>query len=151
MQTISDIIEQFLLEAFDDNNEIELSRNELAEHFKCVPSQINYVLSTRFTLERGYIIDSQRGGGGYVKIYRIDIDDDFKDLIFERIGESIDYVTANGILENLCSNDVLSLEQKHCIESAISPKALKSPFKIENEIRANILRNVLTMIYKEKE
>jgi len=151
MQTISDIIEQFLLEAFDDQKEIELSRNELAEHFKCVPSQINYVLSTRFTLEKGYVIDSQRGGGGYVKIYRIEIDDDFKDLIFEKIGDSIDYVSASGILNTLCSNDVLSEEQKCCLDSAISVKSLKNPFRIEDEIRARILKNALTMIYKEKE
>ena len=150
MQKISDIIEQFLLEAFDDRKEIELSRNELAEHFKCVPSQINYVLSTRFTLEKGYIIDSQRGGGGYVKIHRIEIDDNFKNLIFEKIGNNIDYVTARGILETLCSNDVLSLEQMECIQNAISPKSLKNPFRIEDEIRANILKNVLTMLYKEK-
>lgn len=151
MQTISDIIEQFLLEAFDDHKEIELSRNELAEYFKCVPSQINYVLSTRFTLEKGYVIDSQRGGGGYVKIYRIEIDDDFKDLIFEKIGDSIDYVSASGILNTLCSNDILSEEQKRCLDSAISVKSLKNPFRIEDEIRARILKNALTMIYKEKE
>lgn len=151
MQTISDIIEQFLLEAFDDHKEIELSRNELAEHFKCVPSQINYVLSTRFTLEKGYVIDSQRGGGGYVKIHRIQIDDDFKDLIFEKIGDSIDFVTASGILETLCSNGFLSEEQKCCLKSAISVKSLKNPFRIEDEIRARILKNTLTMIYDEKE
>lgn len=151
MRTISDIIEQFLLEAFDDHREIELSRNELAEHFKCVPSQINYVLSTRFTLEKGYVIDSQRGGGGYVKIHRIEIDDNFKDLIFEKIGDSIDYASARGILDTLCSNDVLSKEQKRCLESAISVKSLKNPFRIEDEIRARILKNTLTMIYKEKE
>ena len=63
MRTISDTIEKFLLDNFS-NEELELSRNELADFFGCVPSQINYVLSTRFTLDKGYIVDSQRGGGG---------------------------------------------------------------------------------------
>lgn len=149
MQTISDIIENFLLEAFEDHNEIELSRNELAEHFKCVPSQINYVLSTRFTLEKGYRIDSQRGGGGYVKIYRIAIDDEFRKLIFEKIGEKIDYINAYKILETLNANGIISLEQFVCIDSAISPKSLKNPFRIEDEIRAKILSNILAKIYKK--
>ncbi len=150
MQTISDVIEQFLLDAIDNHNEIKLSRNELAEHFKCVPSQINYVLSTRFTLEKGYIIDSQRGGGGYVKIYKVEINDDFRDLIFEKIGNSIDFLTASGILDTLYLNDILSDEQKSCLKSAISAKSLKNPFNCEDEIRAKILKNTLTMIYKEK-
>ncbi len=150
MQTISDIIEKFLLESFNESDEIELSRNELADYFNCVPSQINYVLSTRFTLEKGYLIDSQRGGGGYIKIQRMVIDDDYKNFIFERIGTSIDFSTASGILQTLCSNDVLSDEQEECIRVAISDKSLKNSYGIENEIRAKILKNTLATIYKGK-
>ncbi len=146
MRTISDTIEKFLLDNFS-NEELELSRNELADFFGCVPSQINYVLSTRFTLDKGYIVDSQRGGGGYVKIKKINIDDKFKDIIFERIGNNIDYNSACCILDNLCRNGKISEEQKVCITSAIEPKALKTPFLIENDLRAKILKNILYKIY----
>ena len=146
MRTISDTIEKFLLDNFS-NEELELSRNELADFFGCVPSQINYVLSTRFTLDKGYIVDSQRGGGGYVKIKKINIDDKFKDIIFERIGNNIDYNSACCILDNLCRNGKISEEQKVCITIAIEPKALKTPFLIENDLRAKILKNILYKIY----
>ena len=146
MRTISDTIEKFLLDNFS-NEELELSRNELADFFGCVPSQINYVLSTRFTLDKGYIVDSQRGGGGYVKIKKINIDDKFKDIIFERIGNNIDYNSACCILDNLCRNGKISEEQKVCITSAIEPKALRTPFLIENDLRAKILKNILYKIY----
>ena len=146
MRTISDTIEKFLLDNFS-NEELELSRNELADFFVCVQSKINYVLSTRFTLDKGYIVDSQRGGGGYVKIKKINIDDKFKDIIFERIGNNIDYNSACCILDNLCRNGKISEEQKVCITSAIEPKALKTPFLIENDLRAKILKNILYKIY----
>lgn len=151
MQTISDIIEEFLLKSFEECDEIELSRNELAVSFNCVPSQINYVLSTRFTFERGYIVNSQRGGGGFIKIQRIAIDDDFISLIFEKIGNEVDCSTANGILKTLCLNDVLSEEQERCLRVALSEKSLKNSFGIENELRAKILKNTLAIIYKGKE
>ena len=63
MANISDIIERFLLDSLEKSDRISISRNELADYFDCAPSQINYVLSTRFTLDRGYIIESRRGGG----------------------------------------------------------------------------------------
>ena len=149
MKTISDTIEKFLLDNFE-NEELELSRNELADFFNCVPSQINYVLSTRFTLEKGYVVDSQRGGGGFVKITKLQVDDNFKDIIFERIGDNIEYNMAMQLLDNLHRNEILSNEQMLCIASAIEPRALKNPFRIENVIRAKILKNILTTIYKEK-
>ena len=71
MATISDVIENFILSTLGQNNDLNLSRNELADYFNCAPSQINYVLTTRFNLNRGFIIQSQRGGGGYIRIVRI--------------------------------------------------------------------------------
>ncbi len=147
MKTISDNIEKFLLDNFL-SEELELSRNELADFFGCVPSQINYVLSTRFTLEKGYIVDSQRGGGGYIKIKKINLDEKFKDIIFDKIGNTIDYKSTVQIIENLYNNGKLSNEQRDCILSAVEPKALKTPFLIENDLRAKILKNVLTKIYQ---
>ena len=70
-KTISDIIEEFIMSSLDDDKFIELSRNDLAKFFSCVPSQINYVLNTRFTVNRGFMVESQRGGGGYIKVVRV--------------------------------------------------------------------------------
>ena len=72
MRLLSDCIEDFIKTLMEDEtHEIELRRNELAEHFQCAPSQINYVLATRFSVDHGYIIESRRGGGGFVRIVRI--------------------------------------------------------------------------------
>ena len=70
---ISDVIENFIKEMLTEDNSAIIQRNDLAEHFNCVPSQINYVISTRFTPMQGYYVESQRGGGGYIKINRISI------------------------------------------------------------------------------
>ena len=149
MQTISDTIEKFLLDNLK-NEELELSRNELADFFGCVPSQINYVLATRFTLDKGFIVDSQRGGGGYIKITRMPFDDHFKSLIFDRIGDNISFNNAKQMVDTLFINQEINKDQKDCIISAIDPKALKNPLRIEDGMRAKILKNILTNIYKQK-
>ena len=68
---LSNIIEEFIKEMLEESREIELQRNELANRFNCVPSQITYVISTRFSPERGYSVESRRGGGGYIRISRV--------------------------------------------------------------------------------
>lgn len=77
-QNISDIIEQYLKEVLDQNGReiLEIKRNEIADKFQCVPSQINYVINTRFTSERGYIVESKRGGGGYIRIIKVKMNDE---------------------------------------------------------------------------
>ena len=71
MAQLSDSIERFIKELMEEGSQIEVRRNELAQHFGCAPSQINYVLATRFSVDHGYIIESRRGGGGYVRIVRM--------------------------------------------------------------------------------
>ncbi len=71
MANLSDEIEQFILSIFTDDDRLKLSRNDLAHYFSVAPSQINYVLSTRFNLDKGYVIESRRGGGGFITIVRI--------------------------------------------------------------------------------
>ena len=90
MQNISDIIEQFILEQLQNYEEVNLSRNELASFFNCAPSQINYVLSTRFTNPKGFITESRRGGGGYIKLTRVDLNknDYIEKLICDTIKSS---------------------------------------------------------------
>ncbi len=151
MKTISDIIEEFILSQLDDG-EINLSRNELANFFNCAPSQINYVLTTRFTPLRGFDIESKRGGGGYIKIVKFVNStklDHINNLIYNHIGKSIDYNNALMLLDNLLSNQIITESEYKIIAVAISNKALSSPINNEDIIRAKILTNILLEKCKE--
>ena len=92
MRNISDIIEQYLKQVIDlsNNNVIEIKRNEIADRFECVPSQINYVINTRFTLERGFVVESKRGGGGYIRIIKVKLHDDID--IIDQMLHMIDHM-----------------------------------------------------------
>lgn len=151
MHNISNLIEEFILTTMGEDNTLHLSRNDMAQYFNCAPSQINYVLSTRFNVNRGFVIQSQRGGGGFIKIYRIDNFDDnyIHNIIKERIKDKISYKDAIYILEDLVQKDLLSNEVATAIGFTITPKALASPINNEENLRANILKNVLINIIKE--
>lgn len=151
MQNISNLIEEFILSTMGEDNTLHLSRNDMAEYFKCAPSQINYVLTTRFNLNRGFVIQSQRGGGGYIKIYRIDNFDDnyIHTILNERIGDKISFRDAMYILEDLKQKKLISDEEARVSGFAIAPKALISPINNEENLRATILRNILINIIKE--
>ena len=150
MSNISDIIEQFIIDQFDEFGEINLSRNELANFFKCAPSQINYVLSTRFTWPRGYITESRRGGGGYIKLIKVDMDknDYLSNLIIETIQDEISLSDATQLIDGLLEREMISDREFQIITSAISNKALSNPLKMEDRLRANILKNILVNIIK---
>lgn len=151
MSKISDLIEEFILEQMEDTEFINLSRNELANFFNCAPSQINYVLSTRFTVPKGFFVESHRGGGGYIKLERVNLDKNsyVKNLISSTLDKDLEYTDALGILDNLTKIGVISQESSKILSSALSSKSLSLPLKIENKQRANILKNVLINIIKE--
>lgn len=151
MANISDIIEEFIIEQLEGYDEINLSRNELASFFNCAPSQINYVLSTRFTHPRGYIVESHRGGGGYIRLERVRLDKDayLKTLITSTIGDEIDYNTALQILEVLEQKNLITDNEMEIIKCSVSNKALANPLRLENKLRANILRNIVVNILRE--
>lgn len=152
MATVSDIIEEFILSTLEDSDEIDLSRNELAEYFGCAPSQINYVLSTRFNFDRGFVVESRRGGGGFIRLERIkDFDDEYLKRVLERLKSEISYKDTKYLIEDLISKHFLSNEQAKVLLLATSDKALSSPVKMEGTLRANIIRNVLINIFKEGE
>lgn len=142
---MSDRIESFILELLKDSDDwLEIGRNELASVFNCVPSQINYVISTRFNSDKGYIVESRRGGGGYLKIKRIVPNEE--DLIFEvvsKIGKRIDYQNASSILSYLRSVGSIDEISKNLILSAISQRSIPNSLEQRDEIRANIIKNML--------
>ena len=150
MSNISDIIEQFILEQIDEFGEINLSRNELANFFNCAPSQINYVLSTRFTSPRGFITESRRGGGGYIKLIRLDLNknDYLERLITNTIQDEISFNEAEQLIVGLVERNLLTDREYDIIMSSISNRALSNPIKMENKLRANIIKNILVNIIK---
>lgn len=150
LQNISDIIEQFILDQLQDDEELNLSRNELASFFNCAPSQINYVLSTRFTNPKGFIVESRRGGGGYIKLTRVNLekDDYLETLICDTIQDEIDFNLASQLIDGLKNRGLITERESNIILASISNKALQNPLKIENKLRANILKNLLINIVK---
>ena len=139
---MSDKIEAFIMELLKEemSGGIELGRNELASVFNCVPSQINYVISTRFNPEKGYIVESRRGGGGYIRIKRIpkDIFGDIEEII-RKIDTGISKEKAKGIIDYLSDTDRLDKKQKTIIETVV----LEALDEGEDEIRARILKQIL--------
>ncbi len=151
MSKISDIIEAFILEQMQDDEELNLSRNELANFFNCAPSQINYVLSTRFTTPKGFIIESHRGGGGYIRLVKVNMgkDDYLNRLLTEVLTDEITYSESCEILDNLYKHNVILDETLDILKIVLSGKSLSMPIKIENKQRANILENLIINIIKE--
>ena len=89
-RSISDVIEAYLKEIFGNDTQIEIRRSEIADHFNVVPSQINYVIKTRFTIQNGYLVQSKRGGGGYIRIERVNLlaDVDVLNSLVQEIGRA---------------------------------------------------------------
>ena len=143
---ISDNIARLIEQMLDENNgEAELKRNDLALRLGCVPSQISYVISSRFTPERGYMIESRRGGGGYIRIVRVKMDkNEYLMHFFHAIGESLDEGEGRAYLLALRDNDIITEREAEIIASAVSAGALDGvPPAYKNNIRADIMRRVV--------
>ena len=139
---MSDKIEAFIIELLknEEMSGLEIGRNELAGIFNCVPSQINYVIKTRFNPEKGYIVESRRGGGGYVRIRRIERDE-YGDLsgILGNIKNGVTEEKAAGIIDYLYNTGQVSKIQKDIISSACLGGVLGDEDKIRGKILTNIL------------
>ncbi|MCC5910776.1 MAG: CtsR family transcriptional regulator [Clostridiaceae bacterium] len=150
MARISDVIEVFLKELISDskNRTIEIQRNELAKYFDCSPSQINYVLTTRFDYVHGYYIESQRGGGGYIKIKKLTMDhrDGIYAILLKEIANGITKMKGNKLIVSLQERGVISEREAKIMKAAIDDTAIISPLNIKDEIRANILKNMLAAV-----
>jgi len=152
---ISDIIASFINEALKESEGgiAELQRADLANRFNCVPSQINYVISTRFSPERGYIVESRRGGGGYIRIMRVRPEP--TQLIMHTvnaIGDSLDRNTAAAFLRNAVEAEALSPSTAMLMMTAISDRALsKADPILRDRLRADILKQMLIRTLQEGE
>ncbi len=146
---ISDLIASFLQDCLDASGDgvLEVQRNDLAQRFNCVPSQINYVMSTRFSPERGYIVESRRGGNGYIRITRVQVDRQTLLMhVINSLGEEIDLPSVRAILGNLNQAGALDGDLARTLLAAVGDKALAAvPRDLRNRVRAGILKNVLIL------
>ena len=145
---ISDMIEEFIKDLFDEQNEaIEIQRNELAEQFKCVPSQINYVISTRFKPQQGYYVESKRGGGGHITIRKVKSDkEDYLLHIIKNIGNSLTANETDILISDFLSYSIITTKEAKLLKVATSDNVLRLPKELKHETRARILKNMLLNI-----
>lgn len=141
--TISDLIEEMLVQMLSaSDGSVEIRRNILANQLNCVPSQINYVIKTRFTPERGYSIESRRGGGGSVTIRRIESpSDSYISSLIQSVGNTLDRDSANVYLSRLLSYSLITEREAAIMSAALSDKSITSGQK--NEARAVLFKNML--------
>ena len=143
---MSDAIAQYIINLLNEQNgTAEIKRNSLANNLGCVPSQINYVITSRFTPENGYIVESRRGGGGFVRIVRVTKPGNEAILeIINSIGSTIDKATCEHLLESLVDRDIVPFNIVKIMVAALSDRAL---VHIEQDsraiIRADLLKNML--------
>jgi transcriptional regulator CtsR len=147
LPSLTEQIEQWLKEQLlrAGGNILEIRRSDLAEIFDCVPSQVNYVLSTRFTVERGFLVQSRRGGGGFIRIIklRMDLPEQLQDLLKKGIGESISQAQAEGIIKRLWEEELLNERERRMLEAAVSRETLGVGLPLRDVLRARLLKAML--------
>lgn len=142
---LSKEIAKMILDMLSDSGTTEIKRNDLAEQLGCVPSQINYVLASRFTPEQGYIVESRRGGGGYIKITRATCTPETLMMhLINSIGDSMDEKTCRANIQNLYARGILPQQTAQVMSAAISDKAYREiPQELRNTVRASVFKQML--------
>lgn len=144
---VSDVIEEFIKELFNEDEEIEIQRNELAQKFNCVPSQINYVISTRFKPSQGYYVESRRGGGGHITIKKItNTRSDYIMHIIGNIGETLSNKEAEILISDFLTYNLINEKEAKMLRVATSDNVLEIPKIYKDKLRANILKNMIINI-----
>ncbi|WP_390622177.1 CtsR family transcriptional regulator [Bacillus tuaregi] len=153
VRNISDIIENYLKQVLEmsEKDLVEIKRNEIADKFQCVPSQINYVINTRFTIEKGYVVESKRGGGGYIRIMKVqsydhaDLIDQLMNLIHARVTQS----SAEDVIFRIVDEGIITDREARIMLSVIDRSVLYIDLPHRDELRARMLKAMLqTLKYK---
>ena len=143
---MSDLVAQYILNMLEAQDGCaEIQRNELAGSLGCVPSQINYVITSRFTPEQGYIVESRRGGGGYIRICRVNMDKGTAIMhIVNSVGKTLDRATAEAMLNNMLQRELMELQTAKVIAAALSDRTLSGiePDK-RDRLRADLFKNMI--------
>ncbi|KRL28073.1 transcriptional regulator CtsR [Limosilactobacillus frumenti DSM 13145] len=151
-KSISDVIEEYLKQILGNSSQIEISRSAIANHFDVVPSQINYVIKTRFTIQHGYLVQSKRGGGGYIRIERVNLLDDLDvlDTLIQAIGNSISERDAYDVISTLYNEKVISRREGDLMLVALSKQTLAVGNRnAEAQLRARLLVAMLNRLRYE--
>lgn len=147
MRNTTDIIEQYIKHVLQNSPDqvVEIGRNDLAEKFQCVPSQINYVIATRFTLEKGYLVESKRGGGGFIRIQRIKLPTHGKivDHLMSSLSERVDQETAEGLIEQLAEAKLITEREAKMLKAATHRDSIPLRLPVRDEVRAKVLKAML--------
>jgi len=147
-RSMSDMIEEYLKKALQDEGKIEIQRNEIAELFNCVPSQINYVINTRFTMQHGYNVESKRGGGGYIRIVKIQVNSntDLLERMSQIIGNHVTEKEGQVIIRTLYKNDLMTSREAQIMLAAIAQENYSGNQLIDNQLRAKILLSMIDLL-----
>ncbi|TVP89894.1 CtsR family transcriptional regulator [Alkalibacterium sp.] len=151
-QNMTDIIEAYLKKVLQQQEQVEIRRSEIAQLFDCVPSQINYVINTRFTIQRGYLVESKRGGGGYIRIIKVQVLDDLDMLntMIEIIGKSISEKEAKSVVQKLYEEDIVSKREAKLMLVAMDKSLYTGDRLLDNRLRANLLKSMLANLKYEE-
>ncbi|TCL61975.1 transcriptional regulator [Hydrogenispora ethanolica] len=148
MGNLADFIEQYLRRMLEAQSIVELQRRELAKMFRCAPSQINYVLETRFTLERGYLIESKRGGGGFIRITQVkwESDDNLPATIEQLIPEQVGAAEVEHLLYRLADHQLIGAAEAQLAQSLIERNFSDLPPEIAGSLRSRFLKMLLMVL-----
>ncbi|WP_188208040.1 CtsR family transcriptional regulator [Alkalibacillus aidingensis] len=150
MRNISDVIEAYLKKIIQSSNSdvVELKRSEIADRFECVPSQINYVIKTRFTLEKGYLVESKRGGGGYIRIIRLKPKS--KQELIDEMGvvsnQPLSQQSSFDLVERLKEENLITEREARLMRRIMHRDILMVPLPERDQIRSKIFKELLTTI-----
>lgn len=144
-QNMSDLIESYLKKVLLSNETVEIRRSEIADQFNCVPSQINYVINTRFTIQQGYVVESKRGGGGYIRIMKVNLVDemDILNTLGDLIPPQLSVREANHLLQNLYENELISKREAQMMALMMEKDTFPVSVKNGDEIRSNMMKKLI--------
>ncbi|MFC6207806.1 MULTISPECIES: CtsR family transcriptional regulator [Levilactobacillus] len=151
-QNISDIIESYLKQILAESQQVEIRRAEIADQFNVVPSQINYVIKTRFTIQDGYVVQSKRGGGGYIRIEKVKLLDnlDFIDSLVSAVGDHITRHDGLAVVRSLFEAGAINRRETNIILAAIDKDAVSTGDReLDQRVRAQILISILNHLRYE--
>jgi len=146
---LSDKIARLIEEMLEEGGgTTEVKRNDLAARLGCVPSQINYVITSRFTPEKGYMTESRRGGGGFIRIVRVKMSkNEYLMHFFHAIGDSVDEREGAAYIKNLLENGIFTEREAAIAAGAISSASLERvPRELRGAVRADVLRRIIMLL-----
>ncbi|EPZ2272152.1 CtsR family transcriptional regulator [Listeria monocytogenes] len=149
MKNISDIIEAYLKQVLESSEAVEIKRSEIADKFECVPSQINYVINTRFTMERGYIVESKRGGGGYIRIIKVKMNDKLQllEAIISMVHDKkVSQSFSEDVILRLLEEEVITKKEARLMVAVLDREVLILPLPDRDILRSRILEAMLVAL-----